>query len=329
MIMKTHGKIALLTAVLLCAAIIAGCGGQDQAKKPKFPEKPLTYYSWNDPGSSGDQFVRAICKAAEKQLGQPINIVVKTGGNGAEALSEVIKAPADGYALSHYASSLSGFMSMPGFPYKPDDFEAFARVQEKNYMLAINADLPIKNLDEFVEYARKNPEKLRITGSRVGGVHHQIAYTLAKKADFKITYVPAKGGSEALKNTLGGHVDGIVYTPIDMLQHVKSGKLRPIVNFTSQKDQNYPDVPLITETKYKFDPMYQINGLMLKKGVPEDVKAILVDAFKKAMDDPEFEQFLIKADTRKGWKDPKDFQAEFVREYKESKDFMTEMGILK
>lgn len=327
--MKKHVKIAVLTAVMLILTIIAGCGGQEQAKKAKFPDKPLTYVSWNDAGSSGDQFVRAICKAAEKQLGQPINIVIKTGGNGAEALSEVMKAPADGYTLSHYASSLSGFMSMPSFPYKPDSFEAFARIQEKNYMLAINADLPIKNLDEFVEYGRKNPEKLRITGSRVGGVHHQIAYALAKKGDFKITYVPAKGGSEALKNTLGGHVDGVVYTPTDMMEHIKSGKLRPIVNFTSQKDKNLPDVPLITETKYKFDPMYQINGVMLKKGVPQDVKAILVDAFKKAMDDPEFVQFLAKAGTVKGWKDPKDFQAEFEREYKESKDFITEIGVIK
>lgn len=322
-------KIIIISIVLtLTIALVSGCG-KSQQPKAKFPDKPLTYYSWNDAGSSGDQYVRAICKAAEKQLGQPIKIVIKTGGNGTEALTEVMKEPADGYTISHYAASLSGFMNMPGFPFKPEDFDAFGRIMEKNYMLAVNSKLPIKNLDEFIDYARKNPDKLRITGSRVGSVHHQNIYGLTKKAGIKVTYVPAKGGSEALKNALGGHVDGIVYTPADMLQHVKSGTLRPIVNFAGKRDENYPDVPAITETNYKFDPVLQVNGVMLKKGVPEENKAILAEAFKKAMNDPEFEQFLAKTGNKKGWKDPKEFQADFLREYKEAREFMIEIGIIK
>ncbi|GBF33307.1 hypothetical protein DCCM_2406 [Desulfocucumis palustris] len=325
-------KLFLILSLLVIAALaVSGCGGGGTGEQAKddYPAKEITFLQWNDPGSAGDTYVRTITKLAEAELGQPIKIVTKTGGNGAEALVDVLKAPGDGYTLSHFSSSLSGFMNMPGFPAKAEDFDYLVRAQVSTYMLAVNSKLPIKNVDEFIAYAKQNPDKLSITGSRIGSVHHQNLFNMINEAGVSLKYVPQEGGSAALKEVLGGHVDGLVYDPAQILPYVQEGTLRPIVVFAEEKDANYPDVPTINEAGFKMKPSYQVRGVMAKKGIPDNRKEIIVNAFNKAMETAEWEEYLKKTNTTYKKMTPEDFTAEFLAETTEANDYLKKIGIVK
>ena len=294
-----------------------------------FPEHNLTFIQFNDPGSSGDMFVRTLCKVAEPHFGKPIKIITRTGGNGADAISLVMKAPADGYTLSQFTASMTGYMNMPGFPGKPNDFDYLLGGAQYPYMLCINSKLPIKNIDDFIKYLKKKPNGLTVSGSRVGSVHHQNIFFMAKEAGVKVNYLPCKGGSAALKEALGGHVDGVNYTTFKMLPYVKKGILRPIVVFSYERDSEYPDVPTIKEAGFKMEPVIQVDGVMLKKGVPPHIKYKIFKALCDATEEPEYKEFLKRAHKNIRLVLPQDFAANYLRQVQEAKSYMKEIGILK
>lgn len=294
-----------------------------------FPDHELKYISWCDAGSGCDSTIRTLTGLVEKDLGQPIKVLIKTGGNGSIALGEVLKSPADGYTLSHWSASLAGFMNMPQFPAKPTDFDYLVRAISKNYMIALNSKLPIKNFDEFLKYAKENPGKLTISGSRVGSIHHQNVFFMAEEAGVEISYFPAKGGSAALKEALGGHVSGVNYTPNDMLPYVKKGMLRPIVIFALERDPSFPDTPTINEAGLTMAPLPQENGVMLKKGVPASRRFRLFNAFNDALETQEWKDYLKKTHRTSNPVLPDDFREDFLKKTIAAKRYLKTIGILK
>jgi tripartite-type tricarboxylate transporter receptor subunit TctC len=309
---------AIVFSVLLGSAV---CGGE-------FPERELTFIHWNGPGSSGDTVVRTLCKAAEPHFGQPIKIVTRTGGNSVNALNMVLKEPADGYTISFFSASLSGFMNMPGFTPKPEDFDPLVRALQKSYMLCVNTKLPINNVKEFIDYAKKHPNEITISGTRIGSIHHQNLFFMIKEAGVKVNYLPCKGGGAAMKEALGGHVNGVVYAPHSMLPHVKKGTLRPLVIFSHNRDPNYSETPTIQEAGFKMEPIYQVNGVMLKKGVPADRRFKIFDAFSDALEDPEWKAYVKKAHHTTRMVLPDDLTANFLRETEAAKGYLKEIGVV-
>ncbi|MGI6226635.1 MAG: tripartite tricarboxylate transporter substrate binding protein [Peptococcales bacterium] len=323
--------LAYLVLIIILASLFAiGCGGSDKeaAKEEVFPTKPITLIQWNEPGSGGDIVYRTISKLAQEQLGVPINLENRTGGNGAEALNIVMKAPADGYTISHWSASLSGFMNMPGFPVKAEDFDYLVRFTNLSYMLCVNSELPIQNAEEFIEYAKVNPGQLTVSGSRIGSIHHQNLFAMCKEIGIDVVYVPAEGGSAALANALGGHVDGLIYRPSDMLPYVKEGTLRPILLFDTERDPNYPGVPTIKEIGLEMNPFMQSNGIMIKKGASEEVKQIIIEAFERAREEPEYQEYLKKTHQGDGKIPQKEFEEIFLKEVKSAESYLREIGVI-
>jgi tripartite-type tricarboxylate transporter receptor subunit TctC len=315
-------SLSLIAAIVFSLTLFSTVYGGE------FPDRPLTFIQWNGPGSSGDTVVRTLCKAAEPYFGQPIKIVNRTGGNSSNALNMVLKEPADGYTISFFSASLSGFMNMPGFGPKPEDFDPLVRALQKVYMLCVNTKLPINNIKEFIDYAKKNPNEITIAGTRIGSIHHQNLFFMLKEAGIKVNYLPCKGGGAAMKEALGGHVNGVVYSPHSMLPHVQKGTLKPIVVFSHTRDGSYPDTPTIQEAGFKMEPIYQVNGVMLKKGVPADIRFKIFDAFSDALEDPAWKAYVKKAHHSTRMLLPGDLRANFMRELEAAKGYLKEIGVL-
>ena len=342
MIFKRKSVVLLLLMfVLAIGLVMSGCGAAEPETVPDgeeavddFPSKPITFVQHNEPGSGGDINARTAAKVAEHYLGVPINFVTRPGGNGADAINFALRLPADGYTIMHWTASHSGYFNMPGYGSTADDFDYIINFLDVAYMLCVNSSSPIQNFDDFVEFAKENPGKVSISGSRIGSVHHQNLFAMTSELGLDVTYVPQEGGAAALAAALGGHVTGLVYRPSDMLDYVKNGDLRPIVHFADKRDPDYPDVPTINEAGLKMAPIQQKNGLMVPKGVPENRKEIIYNAFYQGMDEPEWIDHREKTNqfdgrTSPDYKEGSEAMTKlFLADVEFAKEYLTEIGIL-
>jgi len=228
-----------------------------------------------------------LAKAAEKHLGQPIVIQNKPGGGGGLALMEAKKAKPDGYTLVSL-NAISGCIvpHMRKVPYKAwEDFSPVMSYGEYVAMLSVQANRPWKTVDDFMKFAKNNPKVVTVGVSSIGASAHLAVEWLASKYNAKITFVPFGGGAPAVASLLGGHITA-ASTSGEVLPHVRDGKLRVLVVYSDYPLEGVGQVPTLPG-KYGFN-LSSWTGIAAPKGLPEPISVKLDQAFKKAMDDPNF-----------------------------------------
>ncbi len=156
-------------------------------------------------------------------------------------------------------------------------------------MFLVRSDAPWKNLKDFVDYAKKNPDMITVGNSGAGGGVHLIALAFQQAAGVKFNHIPFSGGGPSVTALLGGHINAVTVSPPEGIEHVKAGKLKIIALFSEKRFDLFPDVPTVKEQGIDF-VMGQWRGLAAPKGTPPDVIKKLHDAFKKGMDDPVFQK---------------------------------------
>jgi tripartite-type tricarboxylate transporter receptor subunit TctC len=167
------------------------------------------------------------------------------------------------------------------------DFEPIINVVQDPAMFQIRADAPWQTLQEFLDYARKNPGMITVGNSGAGGGVHLIALAFEKAAGVKFNHIPFAGGGPSVTALLGGHVHAVSVSPPEGIAQVKAGKLRIIALFSEQRMPDFPNVATVREQGVDF-AMGQWRGLAAPKGTPPEVIKALHEAFRKAMDDPAF-----------------------------------------
>jgi tripartite-type tricarboxylate transporter receptor subunit TctC len=255
----------------------------------EYPERPITIIVGFDPGAATDIMTRTMAAGAEKQLGKSIIIENKGGGGGSVALGIVANAKPDGYTLCAVPNvSMIDTALMQKVTYKP--LKSFtpivAHSAAEHTALLVKSDAPWKNFKEFIDYAKKNPGKVKYSSSGVGTGMHVAMEVIAHKEGIKWVHVPFKGSAPATTALLGGHVDacsaGIGYQP-----HVLSGALRILADHGLKRPAAFPNVPTLKELGYEFynDTMHAIVG---PADLPPEVVKKLESAFAKGMESPEF-----------------------------------------
>jgi len=255
----------------------------------EYPAKPINIYIGMAPGGAQDPSVRSIAAAAEKYLSQPFIISNKGGGGGSVAYGLIAKERPDGYHL--IGSSTGGLLYVPHVrkvSYTIEDFVpimAFAKAPPTG--LLVQTSSPWKTFKEFVEYARKNPGAINYGTNGVGGPPHLAMEYVAVQDGLKWTHVPFKGSSEALTALLGGHIEAQSGGVLEIMDHVKAGKVRILGIHDEKRAKALPDVPTFKELGYNFTAeLYYLFSA--PKGTPVVVVKKLEEAFHKGMDDPKF-----------------------------------------
>ena len=195
-------------------------------------------------------------------------------------------------------------------------------------LMMVRADAPYKTLAEFVDYAKKNPDKMNYFSVGNGSTQHLATELLLKEAGIKMAHIPYKGSSPGLTDLLGGVIDVMFDYAIIMKPQVDAGKLRLLMVWTSERSPNYPDVPTLKELGYPmvYDSPFGIAG---PKGMDPKIVAKLHDAFKKALDDPAVIATLAKFDMVPNYKNTEDYK-KFVVEVTESERKVIEsLGLAK
>jgi tripartite-type tricarboxylate transporter receptor subunit TctC len=266
------------------AALAAPAIAQD------FPRKSLQMIVAFPAGGGTDVGARILASLAEKEIGQPIVVVNKTGAGGQVGWTEFSRARADGYTL--------GFINLPGLntiildPERKSIFQADSFVPVINQVLDpgviwVKSDSPYKTLDDLVEAARKNPGKISACTTGILSDDHLAILMMHEAAKVEFRIVHFDGGAQQLTGILGGHVEIAFDNVGGIVKRVQSGEVRALAVMDTERSKFLPDVKTTVELGYKTVISNSTRGVAVPKGTPANAIKAVEEAFKRAMSNPE------------------------------------------
>lgn len=252
-----------------------------------------------------DISTRILASKAEKFVGQPLLISNNGGGGGSVALGIVAKEKPDGYYLAGCTST--GLIRIPQFrtvPYKLDDFVSIMHFGAPQTGLVVKADSPFKSLKDLVDYAKKNAGKVTYSSTGVGSPMHLAMEYVGKQEGIQWTHVPYPGSTPALTALLGGHVTAQSGST-EWIPQIKAGAVRLLGTHGEKRMKLFPDVPTFRELGYDFinETVFMVAA---PKGTSSPIVKKLEEAFRKAMEDPEFIQTMEKMEIEVTYRNSED-----------------------
>ena len=279
----------LLIASLITVAAIP-------AMADEFPTKPISLVIPWPAGGSTDLVGRSLVNAAKKFLGQPVIVENKPGAAGTVGASAILTRPPDGYTIGITScNTVNIAYHMGKFDFHPvNDFTYIMRLCGYLYGVVVQAGSPWKTVQDFIKYARSNPQTISYGTSGVGSSGHLSMEEFASVTGMRLIHVPYRGGPECNTALLGGHVEAVSDSS-GWASLVDAGKLRALVVYSEQRSPRFPEVP--TAKEIGFDVVWPGPIAMFgPKGMPAPVVNKLHEVFKKAMDDPDYQAVLKKFD---------------------------------
>ena len=299
-----------LVGFVMTASLILAFGWP--AIAAEYPTKPINLVIQYPPGGSTDLTARALANAARKYLGQPVICENKSGGGGTVGVALVAAKPADGYTIGVVSSSPTIAYHMGKLNFNPiDDLTHILRWAGYLFGTVVRADSPWKTLPELINYAKQHPKTLTYGSPGVGTPPHLAMEELSSLAGMQLLHMPYKGIAECNAALLGGHID-IISDSSGWAPLVDAGNFRLLATYGYQRCARYPQVPTLRESGYNLVSPGPI-GLIGPKGLPKPMVQRLHDAFKKAMDDPEFLAVMKSFDMSTLYLNSEDYE-KFVRE---------------
>jgi len=291
-----------------------------------YPKKAITVICPWAAGGGTDAILRALCREAEKFLGQTIVVTNVTGGGGAIGHSAIMQAPNDGYSLGMITFELNSLPPQGLIPFDYTAFDPLMCVNKDAAALTVPADAPYNTLKEFIAYAKANPNKVTIGNAGPGSVWHIAAGLMAEAAGIKVIHVPFDGGAPAATALVGKHINAVSISVAEVRGHVQAGALKILGVMDTNRNELFPQVPTFQEQG--LDVCFGTwRGLALPKGVKPEFKAILAKAFKSAIETEQLKTYAKNASLGLAYMDSKDFSDFLAKNYKEVAGVMKSLGL--
>jgi tripartite-type tricarboxylate transporter receptor subunit TctC len=275
-------------AALLCAFGVLAAGTETKAQ---FPEREVTIIIPTSAGGGTDILFRALAKATEPHLGRPIIVVNRPGAGGAIGHAEIARAKPDGHTLGAILQQMFMAWSRPELTYKNTSFSGILMVNGDPFVITVRADSPWKTLDDLIAAAKEKPGQITLGNCGVACSSHIAAGLLEQKTGIKVQHVPFEGHAPGRTALLGGHVNVQMLTPTEAIDHIRSGHLRGLALTGTNRSAILPDVPTVKEKVGQDVVLVGWRMLGGPAGIPDPVKAKLLEAFKKGHAEPEFRKF--------------------------------------
>ncbi|MBI2818878.1 MAG: tripartite tricarboxylate transporter substrate binding protein [Acidobacteria bacterium] len=276
-------RFPLFILLLLAAAMGSGC-----KKEGPYPNHEIEIVIPFAPGEPADIAARIIQPKLSELLGVPVGLVNKPGGGGALGTFAVAKAPPDGYQV--LATSSSVFTVLPAtasnLSYSLADFTPLGSYLSDWSVIAVAVESPWKNLEQFVEYAKKNPGKLNYGSPGAGTVSHFAMEQLKQFYKLEIEHVPFSGAVQVKEALLTGQLEVAAAGLATLAPLFQSGELRPLVTTAEDWLPKYPDIPTMYEKGISDFPMRIGMGLFVSAGTAKEISERLSGALATIMQDP-------------------------------------------
>ena len=271
-----------------------------------FPSKPLRVLVGFSPGGAPDIIARMLGIKLQEGLGQPIVIENRPGATGNIAADVLVKSPADGYTLLMGNVSLTiTTHAKPKPPFDPQhDLDPVGMVASLPLMLVVNAALPANSLRELIDYARTRPGALNYASVGHGSPHHLSGELLSSLSEARMVHVPYKGGGAAIQAMLAQESHLLFLTPLALMPHVRSGRLRALGVTSARRTAAVPEVPTIAESGLAGLAGFDVDNwhtLFAPQGTPRDIVARLNAELNRALSLPDLKQQLLLQQGAEAW----------------------------
>ena len=313
-------------ALLVGSALALVACNKSNKRAEGCPKKGITMICPWGAGGGTDAVLRAICGAAEKQLGQTITVENKTGGGGAIGHAAIKDARPDGYTVGMITFELNSLPQQGLIDFTYADYDPLIRVNADAATLTVKADAPYNTVQEFVDYCKANPGKVSIGNSAPGSVWHIGAGLLAEKTGIDVKHVAFEGAAGAVTALAGGHIEAVSVSLAEVKSQLDAGNVKVIGIMDENRPANYPDIPTFKEQGFDIT-YFTWRGLALPKGVDPAIKQILVDAFAKAEEDPDFVETANKLNLNLAYQTPDEFGAFLKTNFEDVTATMKSLGL--
>lgn len=281
-------------AGLLAGSLSLGVG-YASAQDDTYPSKPTTVYVGFSAGGAVDQVARELAQALGKQFSFPYVVENRPGATGTIAAETAARARPDGYSL--LLATQSTMVVAPGMypamrfdPVK--DFEPISLVASVPLVLVVHPSLPLKTVQDVIDYAKKQGGNLPYASSGLGGPQHVSAELFATMAGIRMVHVPYKGEANAIADVLGNQVPLMFSNLPTLLPHIRSGKLRAIAVSSLERAPSAPEIPTVSESGLKNFEALTWFGLYAPAGTPEPILDKLQKGVQTSLQDPKLREKL-------------------------------------
>ena len=262
----------------------------------KYPTKPITMVVAFGAGGSTDTMARIYAKYAEKYLNERVVVVNKPGAGGQIGWTYLAKSKPDGYTIGLINSpviELYPFTRADSISYKLSDFEPLANIVTDPGVLAVRADSPFNSLNDFVEYAKLNPNKLTVSHEGIGGDDHLAAMLFSKSASIELNMVAFNGNAESTAALLGGHIDAFEGNMSEVAAQISNGSIKALAVWSDKREKAIPNVP--TGDEQGVNVLANASrGLALPANTPKPIFEKLISVTKEIVNDEGFREELTK-----------------------------------
>lgn len=318
-------KLALKLSV--AAVALAACGATPALAE--YPERPVTIIVPWGAGGGTDTIIRIFAIGFEEAMGQPINVVNRTGGSGVVGHSAIANSAPDGYTLGACTSEITYFETVGLAPITPASFDLISRLAEIPAGVTVKADSPYTTVDEVIEAAKKGG--MSASGSGIGGPWHLAEAGMMKAAGAgvdTIQFIPSQGGAPALQDLVAGGISMFTGSPVEARALADAGEVKVLAVMADERSPAFPDVPTLKENGIDWS-MSNWFSLCAPAGLPDDVKAKVEEAAKTAHASAEVQDALAQRGITPVFDGPEAFSEFATSVSGEAKELLTELGLAK
>jgi tripartite-type tricarboxylate transporter receptor subunit TctC len=273
-------------AVLVCLAG-AAFGQQD------YPNRPIRLIVPYAPGGSTSWTSRLVGQRLTDVWGQSVIIDNRPGASTVIGTEAAVKAKPDGYTLMYIGGQLATNHWLVKTPYDPrKDIAPIANVSSYENLLAVHPSVPVTTLKSFIAFAKARPGQLNFATSSYGGPTHLIVALFNMVAGIRTEAIHYKGGGPAIVDVMGGHVHFVMGVPVNLMPHIKTGRLRAIAIAGEKRMKALPNVPSFAEEGFPNVSLPNWQGIGAPAGTPRAIIERISAEVEKLVAMPETVQKL-------------------------------------
>lgn len=314
---------------LVGAALAMGLGG---AFAQQFPDRPVTLVVPWGAGGGTDAVARMIASLMERDLGQPVNVVNRTGGSGVVGHSAIASASPDGYTIGMITVEITMMHHQKLTELNATSYTPLALVNLDPAGFQVRADSPYKTMGDVLTAIKANPGKFKASGTGQGGIWHlALAGWLrdAKVDPAAAPWVPSNGAAPGLQDLVAGGVEFVPCSLPEARSLIDAGKVRSLAVMAGSRSALFPNVPTLKEATGSDWATGAWRGIAAPKGLSPAIAARLEASVKKAYDSKEYKDFMAQRGFGPLWGNSTEFAAFMTKGDADMKAVMTAVGIAK
>jgi len=324
-------KVRICFIGIMVAVVCLGVLSSFSEAQTKFPSRPIQFICPWGAGGGTDRVARMLAVLLEKDLGQPVTVVNRTGGSGAVGHTAGSTAATDGHTITIVTVEIIMMHWLGLAKVNYADFKPVALVNADAAGVSVRTDAPWKTLKELLDYAKANPGKLKASGTGKGGIWDLARAGMLKAAGISvdaIPWVPSEGAAPGLQELVAGGIQVVTCSLVEARSMIEAKKVRALAIMGEKRAELFPEVPTLKELGLNWT-MGAWRGVGVPKDTPDEIVKVLEKSLEKAVASAEFKKFMQDNGFGILWKPAVEYGKFMTEGDKEMGVLMKEVGLVK